>query len=305
MAQLWILAVLLCTLLIQTASAYEFAVVAIFKNEARLLREWVEFHRIAGVDHFWLYNNGSTDSWKETLEPYIEEGLVEVTDWPYFQPEYKWPGIQIEAYKHGITRARGQAHWVALIDIDEFILPLMDKTIPECLTKHFPEADAIYVNWKNFGTSYITVPKDGSFLVNLTRCSLPNHPNNAIGKSIVQPEKVSVEDIWYVHHCPLLPGFHYVNGDNLPMKSTEKDLYPDGKHHGKFLRINHYTLRDEEGFQKLRTKEKNENKRRDFMEHYEPFSLAKDTKILKYLMKSHPEKCQEIWSIDPQTQRSS
>ena len=305
MTQLWISAVLLCTLLIQTVSAYELAVVAIFKDEARLLREWVEYHRLAGVDHFWLYNNGSTDNWEETIEPYIKEGLVEVTDWPYFPPQHPWPGIQVEAYKHGVTRAQGLARWVALIDIDEFILPLVDKTIPECLEKHFPEADAIYVNWKNFGTSYRTVPPNGSFLMSLTCCALLNHPNNSIGKTLVRPEKVRIEDMWYVHHCPLLPGVHYVNGDNLPMRSTDKDLFPDGKHHGAFLRINHYTLRDELDFQKFRKRMKDEKKRKAFIKHYEPFSFSKDTKIIQYLKKTHPDKFKEFWAFSPHIQANA
>lgn len=36
-------------------------IAAIFKNEAPYLREWLDFHRAAGVDRFYLYDNGSTD----------------------------------------------------------------------------------------------------------------------------------------------------------------------------------------------------------------------------------------------------
>ncbi len=32
---------------------------AIFKDEADYLREWIEFHRIVGVEHFYLYNNSN------------------------------------------------------------------------------------------------------------------------------------------------------------------------------------------------------------------------------------------------------
>jgi hypothetical protein len=298
MTHIWTVTVLVCSLFIQTASAYELGVVAIFRDEARILREWIEYHRLAGVDHFWLYNHGSTDDWEGVLEPYIKEGLVEVTYWPYFQPEYRWPWIQTTAYKDGLTKARGQTRWVALIDIDEFILPLVNKTIPECLEKHFPQADAIYVNWKNFGTSYITVPKNESFLFNLTSCALTGHPENGIGKSIVQPEKVRIADLWYAHHCPLLPGFHYVDGDNHPMKNSDNDLYPDGRHHGKFLRINHYGFRDEELFRKVRLVRTTEIKRARLLAHYTDFSLAKDTKILHYLSKNHPKECREIWNVD-------
>ena len=37
------------------------AVGAIFQNEARYLREWIEFHRRQGVERFYLYENNSSD----------------------------------------------------------------------------------------------------------------------------------------------------------------------------------------------------------------------------------------------------
>ena len=52
---------------------YSVAIAAIFKNEAPYLREWVEYHKMIGVEHFWLYNDNSSDNFEEILEPYIEE----------------------------------------------------------------------------------------------------------------------------------------------------------------------------------------------------------------------------------------
>ena len=36
---------------------YNVAICAIFKNEEPYIKEWIEFHKIVGVDHFYLYNN--------------------------------------------------------------------------------------------------------------------------------------------------------------------------------------------------------------------------------------------------------
>ena len=41
---------------------YDLAVVAIFKDEGRYLREWLDYHLLAGVEHFYLYNNDSADN---------------------------------------------------------------------------------------------------------------------------------------------------------------------------------------------------------------------------------------------------
>ena len=33
------------------------AICAIYRDEAPYLREWIEFHRLVGVEHFFLYDN--------------------------------------------------------------------------------------------------------------------------------------------------------------------------------------------------------------------------------------------------------
>ena len=52
------------------------SVCAIYKNEARYLAEWLEFHLLAGVEHFFLYDNNSTDDHREVLAPYLRAGVV-------------------------------------------------------------------------------------------------------------------------------------------------------------------------------------------------------------------------------------
>lgn len=54
--------------------AYSLSVCSIFKNEAPYLREWIEYHLIVGIEHFYLYNNNSEDNFEEVLRPYIEKG---------------------------------------------------------------------------------------------------------------------------------------------------------------------------------------------------------------------------------------
>ena len=51
------------------------SVCAIFKNEGRFLREWLNYYLLAGVDHFYLYNNFSDDDYAAVLKPYVDKGL--------------------------------------------------------------------------------------------------------------------------------------------------------------------------------------------------------------------------------------
>ncbi|WP_281510165.1 glycosyltransferase family 92 protein [Muribaculum gordoncarteri] len=42
---------------VNSDARYMFAICAIFRNEARYMREWIEYHLLIGVDHIFLYNN--------------------------------------------------------------------------------------------------------------------------------------------------------------------------------------------------------------------------------------------------------
>ena len=112
----------------QKESIYRVSICAIFRNEAIGLREWIEYHQLIGVQHFYLYNNNSDDNYHEILEPYIDQGLVTLIDWT---PN---PG-QISAYRHWYKEFRSQTQWVSFLDLDEFICPIDDNNIPDWLEK--------------------------------------------------------------------------------------------------------------------------------------------------------------------------
>lgn len=52
----------------------------IFRDEAPYLKEWIEFHRLAGVDHFDLCNHRNQDNYLDVLTPYMKKGVVELTE---------------------------------------------------------------------------------------------------------------------------------------------------------------------------------------------------------------------------------
>ena len=51
------------------------------KDEAADLEEWLQFHSGVGVDHFILYDNGSSDNFREVLAPWLGAGRVTLVDW--------------------------------------------------------------------------------------------------------------------------------------------------------------------------------------------------------------------------------
>jgi len=162
---------------------WDLSVCAIFQNEAQWLQEWIEYHRLIGVEHFLLYDHYSTDNWREVLEPYIECGLVEVVDWSD-QPRQIWRA-QNPAYDHALEYLRGISHWVAFIDIDEFMVVEHTDSMVEFL-QDYEEYGGVALTWRGFGTSGVDHLEPGELLIEkLDQCA------KRVGgwfKSIVQPE---------------------------------------------------------------------------------------------------------------------
>ena len=128
-----------------TKKKYNISICAIFKNEAPFMKEWLEYHILIGVEHFYLYNNNSDDNYREVLSPYISNGIVSLTEWPEI------PG-QMTSYKHWYENFREETNWVSFLDLDEFICPRYELNIPAWLEK-FKRYPVVMIYWKMFGTS--------------------------------------------------------------------------------------------------------------------------------------------------------
>lgn len=123
---------------------YQLSVCAIFKNEAKYLKEWIEYHRLVGVDHFYLYNNNSSDHYKRVLLPYIKKGVVTLVQWPDClrdyseEAAYMWAlSTQIAAYENAIKVKAGQeTEWLVFLDVNEFLVPGEKSTFREILEQN-------------------------------------------------------------------------------------------------------------------------------------------------------------------------
>ncbi len=285
-------------------TAYEFAIATMFQDEAPYFKEWIEYHMMVGAEHFWLYDNDSQDNAAEILQPYIEKGIVEVIPWsePLCGADKAegFPAtLQVKMVRDAITRAKGQAKWIAVIDIDEFILPKKDKTVPECLKNHFSGAQAVFASWLNFGTSGVYIPKGDPIICELTACAMKSHPKNGNGKSIWRPEEVDLDSIHWVHWARLKPGAEYRNGDGTPVIMEGEGANWDWDYHDKYIRINHYFLRDENFFQgkrlALAQKGAGAYSEKVLWEFYDLLSRQKDRTMKNFVKTQHPDKYKEFW----------
>jgi hypothetical protein len=254
------------------------AIGAIFKNERPYLKEWIEFHRLVGVEHFYLYNNLSTDHPEEVLNPYIKMGIVELIDWPYAYADdhSKWIKIQQGAYSDILKRAK-RSKWIAFIDTDEFLFPVKENNLQDVL-EDFTPYGAVSVNWQCYGTSHVAkIPSNKLLIEMLTLKASTDDPYNYYVKSIVQPQHVQSIT---VHYPNCKPGFLQVNTNKEAFKGNYAPYVLIDK-----LRINHYWTRDEHYFNKFKLPSRKNRQwkiKEDQLRAYS-FNHEKDKSILRFV----------------------
>ena len=226
---------------------YDLAVVAIFKDEGRYLKEWLDYHLLAGVEHFYLYNNNSSDDYKKILAPYVEENLVTLTDFP-------GKVMQHFAYDDAIEKFRFDCRYMAFIDLDEFIFPKTNQKISEVVDEILSadsNAAGLGINWQIFGSNgHDKADYSRGVLERFTRRASSdrsfwdgdgNKSGTAYVKTIANPRFVNY--IQSPHHAVYFGGKIFVNSDGKIISSTYNFpvLYEK-------IVINHYCIKSREEF---------------------------------------------------------
>lgn len=210
---------------------------AIFRMENSWLDEWIRYHRAVGVEHFVLYNDDvSTRVSDRILKPYVDQGLVENIH------TRECPGIiredlavrQSDAYRDLIRNSINQTRWLAIVDLDELILPRHWDDVRAAL-EEYEEHNGLAINWSIYGSSgYIKRPP--TQINHLLHRSETHWGANQYVKCIVKPDRVLLDAPHFTHFSPTRDGvtvnenYETVTGIIHPI-STEK------------IRINHYVLR--------------------------------------------------------------
>lgn len=218
---------------------YQLSVTAMFQNEGTLLKEWIEFHLLVGVEHFYLYNNLSNDNYKKILNPYIKTGIVTLINWPY--KIKNWMPLQLKANRDCLQRFGSETKWLAIIDLDEFLVPVKENNVPNVLSR-FKKIGGIGVNWVMFGTSNVfKIPHNQLFIETLRMRSDDNFYENTHIKSIVRPKYV--KELNSLHFPQYKHGFYNIstNGANIEGAFSKAPILDE-------LKLHHYWTRNEDYF---------------------------------------------------------
>jgi len=172
------------------------------------------------------------------LQPYIDRGIVAYKLWPSEGTRAR--RRQMAAYDDCIVRHRYDARWIAFIDIDEFIVPIKDGSIPAFL-RRFEQFAAVEVNWLVYGSGGQRTRTDAPVMERFKFHSEWLHPQNRHVKSIVQPLKVY--NMVGCHEASRMNG-DAADSHGQPITHNFREREPQHD----VIRINHYAVKSYQEF---------------------------------------------------------
>lgn len=213
------------------------SLLAIVKNEEDYIKEFVRFYRINGVEHFYLYDNESIIPLEETLRDFTD--ICTIT-------RITGQKKQVTAYNHFVRKFAEETEWVAVFDVDEFVLTKQHATLGDFVRDTGRNRDCISINWVVFGNGpHTRKPAEGLIIENYLYSEGRQHKNV---KSVVRTRAIRK----FRHpHFPELKWFRkHVNAAGSPMSGAENT--EETTH---IIQLNHYFTKSLEEYEvKLRSR---------------------------------------------------
>lgn len=238
-------------------------------NEAAWIVEWLEFHRMQGVERFLVYDDQSTDELELVLAPYVDAGLVDLVRWDHrcaadaggLGAQYVAPpapgvdprnAVMTAPFRHALDRLKrtGEARWLLAIDADEFVYCV--RSPPLRLVDVLPQLEryaGVAINWHMHGTAGVEhkPPAPVTSLETFTRCEsmaqpVPLSTGSMSGyvKCLVQVARV--DDFPTPHVAAATTSDAYGVVDTNGVRVTNPYWAPGSYDE---LRVAHYWTRDE------------------------------------------------------------
>ena len=168
---------------------HHLSITTLTRNSASFIKEWLEYHLLIGVDHFYILDNESGDGLYSVLKPYIEKKTVTYIPWKddsYRDAQLK---MSLNTQQKGLVYALSlygcKSDWIALIDDDEFILPKGNRTLKDILND-YTDYGGLALGWAWFGSNgHISKPDNNLVVETFTkrRADL-----DILYKTIIQPK---------------------------------------------------------------------------------------------------------------------
>lgn len=194
------------------------------QNETPYIAEWIAYHILIGFEHFYLYDEDSTDDLDAVLAPFIEHGwvtILRVENPHYYLPKRCYRDITPD------SPAR-DAKWLASFDVDEFLLVPGGNVSEQigALPRLLPlyeenKCGGVLVDRLDFGSGpHIKRPR-GLAIENFTERKIIPKLYELVPKTLSYQDRVEKN---YVHRFTPLQGYQVCLADVTAWRTNNRTL---------------------------------------------------------------------------------
>jgi len=114
---------------------HNISIYTMIRDKSAELLEWIEYHLLIGIEHFYLYDHLSEDSTDKVLKPYMDNGIVTLIRWSFKPREGNhYNTIQAASMNHCLKNFGPFNRWIGYFDVDEYF-QLNEKMINRIFNK--------------------------------------------------------------------------------------------------------------------------------------------------------------------------
>lgn len=207
------------------AASVNLGVLAIMKNEAMNIREWLDHYFWIGADRIFLIDNGSTDDSVALARAHPRSRDIEIIELPepHQQNRHYWTALKS-------LGVRAKVDWLMMADLDEFWFLKAGRDIKRVFGQ-YQHVDLIYTNWAVFGSGgFDRHPESLRRDLIIRRPKLAAHENS---KWIVRTAALKADEVVYNHKVRDIDSRRVIS-DNVE------------------LQLNHYVTQSREYFEAVK-----------------------------------------------------
>ncbi len=210
---------------------YQLGLIGIIRDRSHYVKEWLAFHRCAGVEAFYIILDGCREPTKDRiLELPFQERI-------HLHETIRQGGDnrQIAAYDFLFQQYKDDCRWMIVVDSDEFLFNPQGIDLKEVLAEYDDvDCGGIAVPWTVFGPSDHVLQPPGLFIDNFVTSHGVRHRSWGTIKSITKTSDFL--SCGHVHYMNVKRPYVLENG--TPLKLTGRCEI--GEFHSDKLRLNHY-----------------------------------------------------------------
>lgn len=161
---------------------YYCSICMIIRDDNEYLEEWLNWHVAQGVEHFYIYDHGSSEPVSEFIKTLAKDMQERVTV-IWFGGKHDF--AQHDAYNNCLKKYAKESRWIGFIDSDEMVRVKNGKTLPEFL-KNFEDKAGLFIGWIQYNANGQRAKKALPVRERFTKLSKYDNPSG-MGKVFLQP----------------------------------------------------------------------------------------------------------------------